>query len=128
MDFKRLVIGMAVAMLLMTGWFQLVSYLHRSHPEWDYGNPQAAATSGGDAGTTQPTTAPTTTVVTTSPAGTPVLTTQVEAPTTHAGTAMAVIPAKEPKATKIGSAAANDPAVTMELSINPHGAGLNSVV
>jgi YidC/Oxa1 family membrane protein insertase len=127
MDFKRLVIGMAVAMLLMMGWFQLVSYLHRTHPEWDYGNQQAATTE--ESSTTQPTTAPATmTAVTTSPAGTPVLTTQVEAPSTRVATAMAVIPAKEPKTTTIGSAAKDDPAAAMELSINPHGAGLNSVV
>ena len=34
MDTKRLLIGMAVAMLLVIGWAKLVQYLHSKHPEW----------------------------------------------------------------------------------------------
>lgn len=128
MDTKRLLIGMAVAMLLVMGWAQLIQYLHRTNPEWDWGKDKAPVAA------TQPTTAPTTqsvqtavlpTTVTTSPAG-PVLTTQVESPVSGGG--LAAVKAEGATSTIIGSGNPNDAGTVMQLSINPQGAGLNSVV
>jgi YidC/Oxa1 family membrane protein insertase len=128
MDTKRLFIGMAVAMLLVMGWAQLVQYLHKNNPDWDWGNqPPVAATQPSEipiVPTTAPAAMPTT--VTTAPSGVPVVTTQnVEAVVTGK---LMVIPAVGAKPTSIGSAVKDDPAAPMQLNINPHGAGLDSVV
>lgn len=123
MDTKRLLIGMAVAMLLVMGWAQLIQYLHRTHPDWDWGATTPAADTQPAQPATQPALTPTT--VATAPGGTAVVTTQVEAPATGG---LTVLKAEGAQPTKVGSSHDNDPNAVMELSIHPHGAGLNSVI
>jgi YidC/Oxa1 family membrane protein insertase len=128
MDTKRLLIGMAVAMLLVMGWAQLIQYLHRNNPEWDWGKETPPIA------TTQPTTQPSPTTQTVlAPTTVPTMTATLSPATQQVESAVpgaGLVALKEAGGTPatIGSAAPNDANAVMELSINPRGAGLNSVI
>jgi len=124
MDIKRLLTGMAVALLLVISWNQLILYLGKTHPEWGWS-------------TTQPTTLPAVSPFSPSTQSTPVA--QVEMPkatavtttgpaTTQAASRFAAVPSTQPDRVTLGSAAKSDPAFTMALTVSPRGAGLSDVV
>jgi YidC/Oxa1 family membrane protein insertase len=114
---KRLIIGMALAMAVVIGWQVFIPFLYRKMG-WQM------------PGTGQPTAA--TQPAATAPAATQPL--AVEAgpgPTTvPAGWAMRVEGAADPESQRVtlGSAAAKDPNYSLQLSLDPRGAGINSVV
>ena len=111
---KRLIIGMAVAMAVVVGWQLFIPYLYKSMGWAMPGTLQQAAV-------TQPATAPATTQGLSVEAG-------PGATTAPAGTALQVVGAPEARPTTLGSGAAKDPNFALQLSLDPRGAGINSVV
>src|SRR5688572_23647302 len=105
---SRLMIGMAVAMLVVVGWSHVVQYLKVQHPEWWT---TATTQPAEQFAATQPAATPTTTVVTTAPGQTAVLTTQpaVEA-AIPAG--LRVLPVQGASPALLGSSSEKDPTVT----------------
>ncbi len=120
MDTKRLITGMAVAMLLVLGWQQLLQHLATTHPEWGW-----IPTTQAIVATTQDVEAP----GATRPATTQSATVSIEPSTQPAGmwsVASVAPPTTQPSV--IGSSTPKDPNVTMAVSIVPRGAGLSEVV
>ncbi len=131
MDTKRLFTGMAVAMLLVIGWSQLVQYLARTHPEWGWLKKDEPTTQQVVASTTQnveavaPMTRPVVAAATQSTVA--VASTQTVPATATSAGRYSVVPATQPTGVKLGSGVASDPNLTMQVEVVPRGAGFNSV-
>ncbi len=134
MDKKRLITGMAVAMLLVIGWSRLVQYLAMSHPEWGWQKTDQPTTQQAVAPATQtvesvgPTTLPPT-MAQVPTVTLPTATTQTaSAGTQPAGRfAIASSPTTQPVIVNIGSAADSDKQLKMAVELSSRGAGINSV-
>lgn len=131
MDTKRLLIGMAVAMVLVIGWSRLVQYLGTKNPEWGWQTP---------ASTTQPSTqGATTNQALVEQSATPVLTTNASTqtateiiastrPVLEPNSGLRVLPAEKSESVVLGSAQAKDSDYTMSVMVRPDGAGLSGVL
>ena len=128
MDFKRLMTGIAVAILIVAGWSRLVSYLADQHPEWGWKASTQPTTMPDIESSTQPVESPSTAVATTGP------TTQrnAVAAATGPGNRYAILPATrpttQPASVDLGSNVPSDPTYTMSVNISNRGAGLNDVL
>src|SRR5450432_1417045 len=110
MEFRRLVIGMALAMAIVFLWPTLFAFIGK---QLGYDMTPAKIAQATTEPTTQESPSPTTASSTTSPISNALL---------H------VAPATQPTSlTEIGSTADNDKTYKMALMISPMGAGLNSV-
>jgi YidC/Oxa1 family membrane protein insertase len=113
---KRLIVGMALAMAVVVGWQFFVPYLYKKMGWAMPGTNQPSAQ-------TQPATGPSST---TQYAGVESGAGPTSGPA--AGGLRVVGETGAPRATAVGSAAVKDSTFALQLSVDPHGAGINSVV
>ncbi len=129
MDTKRLITGMAVAMLLVFAWSRLIQYLAVTHPEWGWIKNDQPTTQQVVPSTTQNVEAGTPTTIPATVVQAPIATTQTAMPGTQpAGRfAVAASPTTQPTIINLGSFAHSDPKSKMAMELSSRGAGINSL-
>jgi len=136
MNNKRMMLGIAIALVLMIGWTYLVGYLDKQHPEWDLTGrrererqeqiAKQAATQPAPASTLPAfaTTGPATLPATTAADASLVVTTT---PATVDPTAQRVIADEYARTSDLGSIQKEDPAFALGMTLSARGAGIESI-
>ncbi len=128
MDFKRLMTGIAVAILIVAGWSRLVNYLADQHPEWGWKASTQPTTMPAIESATQP--IEQSLVATTGPAATQrsTIATTATGPAGRFAIVATERPTTRPASVDLGSNVPSDPTYTMAVNISDRGAGLNDVL